>query len=64
VVNETEAPVTEAVGVVLRACAGEVCPGLEPAAVLLLMGFCGVTGQVTSANGKRGACSMRSGVSR
>jgi len=41
VVNETEAPVTEAIGVLLQACenAGDVCPGLEPADVLLLMGF-------------------------
>lgn len=41
VVNETYAPVTEAIGVLLRACenAGDVRPGLEPADVLLLMGF-------------------------
>ncbi len=41
VVNETEAPVTEAIGVLLQACenAGDVRPGLEPADVLLLMGF-------------------------
>jgi hypothetical protein len=41
VVNQTEAPVTGAIGVLLRACekAGDVRPGLEPADVLLLMGF-------------------------
>jgi AcrR family transcriptional regulator len=41
VVNETYAPVTGAIGVLLRACehAGDVRPGLEPADVLLLMGF-------------------------
>jgi AcrR family transcriptional regulator len=41
VVNETEAPVTEAIRVLLQACedAGDVRPGLEPADVLLLMGF-------------------------
>jgi hypothetical protein len=41
VVNETYAPVTEAIGVLLQACenAGDVRPGLEPADVLLLMGF-------------------------
>lgn len=41
VVNETYAPVTAAIGVLLRACeeAGDVRPGLEPADVLLLMGF-------------------------
>ncbi len=40
-VSETEAPVTEAIGVLLRACekAGDVRPGLEPADVLVLMGF-------------------------
>jgi AcrR family transcriptional regulator len=40
-VNETYAPVTAAVGVLLQACekAGDVRPGLEPADVLLLMGF-------------------------
>jgi AcrR family transcriptional regulator len=41
VVNETYAPVTAAIGVLLAACeaAGDVRPGLEPADVLLLMGF-------------------------
>jgi AcrR family transcriptional regulator len=41
VVNETYAPVTEAIGVLLLACeeAGEVRPGLDPGDVLLLMGF-------------------------
>jgi AcrR family transcriptional regulator len=41
VVSETYAPVTEAIRALLRACeaAGEVRPGLEPADVLLLMGF-------------------------
>jgi AcrR family transcriptional regulator len=41
VVDETYAPVTAAIGVLLRACeaAGDVRPGLEPADVLLLMGF-------------------------
>lgn len=41
VVNETYAPVTAAIGVLLRACetTGDVRPGLEPADVLLLMGF-------------------------
>jgi AcrR family transcriptional regulator len=41
VVNETYAPVTAAIGVLLQACeaAGDVRPGLEPADVLLLMGF-------------------------
>jgi hypothetical protein len=41
VVNETEAPVTEAIRVLLQACekAGDVRAGLEPADVLLLMGF-------------------------
>ncbi|AWS43858.1 TetR/AcrR family transcriptional regulator [Streptosporangium sp. 'caverna'] len=40
-VNETYAPVTAAVGELLRACeeAGSVRPGLDPADVLLLMGF-------------------------
>jgi AcrR family transcriptional regulator len=40
-VNETYAPVTEAIGVLLRACenAGDVRPGLDPGDVLLLMGF-------------------------
>ncbi|MDI5964438.1 TetR/AcrR family transcriptional regulator [Streptomyces sp. SL13] len=40
-VGETYEPVTGAVGVLLRACqdAGDVRPGLEPADVLLLMGF-------------------------
>jgi AcrR family transcriptional regulator len=41
VVKQTEAPVTEAIGVLLQACenVGDVRPGLEPADVLLLMGF-------------------------
>ena len=41
VVNETEAPVIEAIRVLLQAGekAGDVRPGLEPADVLLLMGF-------------------------
>jgi AcrR family transcriptional regulator len=41
VVNETYAPVIEAIQVLLRACekAGEVRPGLAPDDVLLLMGF-------------------------
>lgn len=41
VVNQTYAPVTEAIGVLLRAGeeAGDVRPGLEPADILLLMGF-------------------------
>lgn len=41
VVNETYAPVTAAVGVLLQACVadGSVRPGLDPADVLLLMGF-------------------------
>jgi AcrR family transcriptional regulator len=41
VVNETSAPVIEAIGVLLQACehAGDVRPGLEPTDVLLLMGF-------------------------
>jgi AcrR family transcriptional regulator len=41
VVSETEAPVTEAISVLLQACegAGDVRAGLEPADVLLLMGF-------------------------
>ncbi|RKN07918.1 TetR/AcrR family transcriptional regulator [Streptomyces radicis] len=40
-VNETYAPVTAAVGTLLRACEedGGVRPGLDPADVLLLMGF-------------------------
>ncbi|MFC4585166.1 TetR/AcrR family transcriptional regulator [Sphaerisporangium corydalis] len=40
-VNETYAPVTEAIGVLLRACedAGEVRPGLGPDDVLVFMGF-------------------------
>ena len=39
--DESHAPVTEAVAVLLQACerAGEVRPGLEAADVLLLMGF-------------------------
>jgi AcrR family transcriptional regulator len=41
VISETYAPVAEAIQVLLRAAekAGEVRPGLEPADVLLLMGF-------------------------
>jgi AcrR family transcriptional regulator len=41
VVNQTHAPVTAAIGVLLAACeqAGEVRPGLDPADVLLMMGF-------------------------
>jgi AcrR family transcriptional regulator len=41
VVSETEAPVTGAIALLLQACeqAGDVRPGLEPADVLLLMGF-------------------------
>jgi AcrR family transcriptional regulator len=41
VVDETYAPVTRAIGVLLEACerAGEVRTGLEPADVLLMMGF-------------------------
>ncbi len=41
VVKQTEAPVTEAIAVLLQACenVGEVRPGLEPGDVLLLMGF-------------------------
>jgi hypothetical protein len=41
VVNETYAPVTEAIQLLLRACehAGDVRPGLAPDDVLLLMGF-------------------------
>ena len=40
-VSETYAPVTAAIGVLLAACeeAGDVRPGLDPADVLLLMGF-------------------------
>jgi AcrR family transcriptional regulator len=40
-VNKTEAPVTKAIGVLLQAGehAGDVRPGLDPADVLLLMGF-------------------------
>jgi AcrR family transcriptional regulator len=40
-VNETYAPVTAAVGDLLRACEadGSVRPGLDPADVLLVMGF-------------------------
>jgi AcrR family transcriptional regulator len=40
-VDETYAPVTAAVGILLHACerAGDVRAGLEPADVLLLMGF-------------------------
>jgi AcrR family transcriptional regulator len=40
-INETYAPVTAAIGVLLRAGeeAGSVRPGLEPGDVLLLMGF-------------------------
>jgi hypothetical protein len=39
--NETYAPVTATVGLLLDACerAGQVRPGLDPADVLLLMGF-------------------------
>jgi hypothetical protein len=39
--NEIHAPVAEAIGVLLQACenVGDVRPGLEPADVLLLMGF-------------------------
>jgi AcrR family transcriptional regulator len=46
VVNETYGPVTAAVGELLRACeaAGSVRPGLDPADVLLLMGFLWRTG--------------------
>jgi hypothetical protein len=45
-VNETYAPVTAAVGELLRACeaAGSVRAGLDPADVLLLMGFLWRTG--------------------
>jgi len=41
VINETYVPVTGAIGVLLQACekAGDVWPGVEPADVLLLMGF-------------------------
>ncbi len=41
IVNETYAPVTAAVGELLAACeaAGVMRPGLDPADVLLLMGF-------------------------
>jgi AcrR family transcriptional regulator len=41
VVNETYDPVTKAVGVLIAACeaAGVLRPGLDPADVLLLMGF-------------------------
>ena len=41
VVNETYAPIIEAIRVLLQACenAGDVRPGLDPADVLLLMGF-------------------------
>jgi len=41
VVNETYEPVTKAVGVLITACeaAGVLRPGLDPADVLLLMGF-------------------------
>jgi AcrR family transcriptional regulator len=41
VVNGTYAPVTAAVGVLLEACVseGSVRPGLDPADVLLMMGF-------------------------
>jgi AcrR family transcriptional regulator len=41
VVNETYAPVTAAIGVLLRACEedGSIRPGLDAADVLLLMGF-------------------------
>jgi len=41
VVNETYEPVTKAVGVLIAACevAGVLRPGLDPADVLLLMGF-------------------------
>lgn len=40
-VDETYAPVTEAIKILIEACekAGEVRPGLDPADVLLLMGF-------------------------
>jgi hypothetical protein len=40
-VDDTYAPVTAAIGALLRACeeAGDVQPRLEPADVLLLMGF-------------------------
>ena len=45
-VNQTYAPVTAAVGVLLRACAqdGSMRPGLDPADVLLVMGFMWRTG--------------------
>ncbi|HEY0259874.1 MAG TPA: TetR/AcrR family transcriptional regulator [Lacisediminihabitans sp.] len=41
VVNETYAPVTAAVGLLLRACEGEgsIRAGIDPGDVLLLMGF-------------------------
>ncbi|WP_238588883.1 TetR/AcrR family transcriptional regulator [Pseudonocardia sp. HH130629-09] len=41
IINDTYAPVTAAVGVLLEACVedGSVRPGLDPADVLLLMGF-------------------------
>jgi AcrR family transcriptional regulator len=41
VVNATYDPITEAVGVLLAACerSGDVRPGLDPADVLLMMGF-------------------------
>ncbi len=41
VVNDTYAPVTAAVGTLLEACTadGSIRPGLDPADVLLLMGF-------------------------
>jgi AcrR family transcriptional regulator len=40
-VNQTYAPVTDAVGILLRACEedGSIRPGLDAADVLLLMGF-------------------------
>jgi AcrR family transcriptional regulator len=40
-VNETYAPVTAAIGVLLRACeeAGSIRPGIDPADVLLMIGF-------------------------
>jgi AcrR family transcriptional regulator len=41
IINDTYAPVTAAIGLLLKACekSGDVRPGLDPADVLLLIGF-------------------------